>query len=311
MAYFINLLLIFRFGVGAVAKRNSPFINGPHNIVHAVSGRCVGARSTNAVTSLRALMPEASGAYEMSSRNYTELLPPLDKDTYDALKTDIRSRGVITPIIVDEKRNIIDGYHRQKIANELAIECPTITRKGLSEEEKQREAVDLNLHRRHLSAEQRREIVARLNREGRPQREIAQRLGVSQMTVSRDLGAVQSNVSTGNKGSANRRIAGKDGKSYPAKRKIPSSRKKPKLVNFDGFQRAITILGMFDTDLPEASELVARLDDNQKKDMRRQVEVGLFYLEELNTNLQSNVATPVSQGATAGQKPPALFTSRR
>ncbi len=217
----------------------------------------------------------------MNNHTYTEVLPPLDRDTYDTLKADIRLRGIISPIVVDEKRNIIDGYHRHKIANELGVACPSITRKGLTEEEKHREAVDLNLHRRHLTREQRREIIAMLQRQGKPQREIARRLGVSQMTVSRDLGAVQTNGSSEESPPRNKRTIGKDGKSYPAKRKAPAKCNKATLVNFDAFQRALTILGMCDSDLPEPAELIAKLDDRQKKNLQRQVEVGLYYLEEL------------------------------
>ena len=219
----------------------------------------------------------------MSNRRYTEALPPLDRDIYDTLRADIRLRGIISPIIVDEDHNIIDGYHRHRIANELGVECPSITRKGLTEEEKHREAVDLNLHRRHLTREQRQQIVATLSRQGTPQREIARGLGVSQMTVSRDLGTVQTNVSREESSSRNERTIGKDSKSYLAKRKAPAKRNKTTLVNSDGFQRAVTLLGMFDSILPEPTELVKKLDDHQKKNMRRQVEVALHYLVELKT----------------------------
>lgn len=247
----------------------------------------------------------------MSGHRYTELLPPLDKDTHDALQADIRWRGIINPIIVDEEHNIIDGYHRYRIADELGIHCPSITRKGLTEEEKHQEAIDLNLHRRHLTREERREIVAKLNREGSPQREIAERLGVSQMTVSRDLEAVQTNGSAEKKPSPNRRIVGKDGKSYPRKRKSPSSSAKASEANFDIFQRAITMLGIFDTELPEPSKLIGRLSDSQRKDVRRQVEVGLYYLDQLNAMFQIEASNIVTGKTAPASKPRKLLTCQR
>ena len=91
--------------------------------------------------------------------NY-QLLPPLSPDEYDSLKADISERGVLVPIEVDEEGNILDGHHRVQICLELGIESwPRLVRTGLSEEEKRQHARKLNLARRHLNQEQRRDLI--------------------------------------------------------------------------------------------------------------------------------------------------------
>ena len=78
------------------------------------------------------------------------LLPPLDADTYAGLKANIAINGVQVPIVRDEKGYILDGFARAKIAKELGYECPSVTVKGLSEQEKRSQVRALNLARRHL-----------------------------------------------------------------------------------------------------------------------------------------------------------------
>lgn len=80
-----------------------------------------------------------------------QLLPELSGEDYARLRADIAERGVLVPVEVDEHGAILDGHHRQRIAAELGIECPTVTRIGLAEHEKRLHAVSLNLARRHLT----------------------------------------------------------------------------------------------------------------------------------------------------------------
>lgn len=80
-----------------------------------------------------------------------QLLPELAADDYARLRADIAERGVLVPVEVDEHGAILDGHHRQRIADELGVECPTVTRIGMAEHEKRLHAVALNLARRHLT----------------------------------------------------------------------------------------------------------------------------------------------------------------
>jgi DNA modification methylase len=121
------------------------------------------------------------------SRDETKyaLLPPLDVETYAGLKANIAINGVQVPIVRDEKGYILDGFARAKIAKELGYECPSVTVKGLSEQEKRSQVRALNLARRHLDYYAKRQIITDELREnpGRSNRWIAKSLGVNHETV--------------------------------------------------------------------------------------------------------------------------------
>lgn len=123
-----------------------------------------------------------------------QFLPRLSDDEYTALEKSIREHGVQVPITVDENRSIIDGHHRKEIAERLGIECPRRFAMDLSDEQKRTLALSLNLDRRHLNREQKRELVAKslaadpnLSDRGH-----AQRTGVSHPTVAKVRREVES-----------------------------------------------------------------------------------------------------------------------
>jgi len=142
-----------------------------------------------------------------------QLMPPLSQEEYEALKADIAERGVQVPVEYDEQGNILDGHHRVRACKELGIgEWPSVIRRGMSEEGKVEHALALNLSRRHLSREQRQELVVNLRGQGWSLRRIAAKLGVSDFTVRKDIedsGAIKHAPAT---------VTGVDGKQYPATR---------------------------------------------------------------------------------------------
>lgn len=83
-----------------------------------------------------------------------QLLPGLSPEQYAVLKADIEKRGVLVPVEVDQDGNLLDGHHRLKIAAELGIEAPAITRTMESVEERTAYIISLNLKRRHLTPDQ-------------------------------------------------------------------------------------------------------------------------------------------------------------
>ena len=90
-------------------------------------------------------------------------LPPLPYDEFLALRNSIAANGVLVPILVDGHgpvRHIIDGNNRKIIADELGYDCPEIVKEGLTEEEQRLFARCLNLARRHLTQEQKRQIIS-------------------------------------------------------------------------------------------------------------------------------------------------------
>ncbi len=124
---------------------------------------------------------------------FADLLPALPDGELDALRDDIRERGIVVPIVIDEHHNVIDGANRLRIAAELGLRnLPVDIRPGLSRPEKEELAEDLNLHRRHLTREQLREVIgSRLKRTPeQSNRQIAATVGVDHHTVAtvrRDL----------------------------------------------------------------------------------------------------------------------------
>lgn len=92
-----------------------------------------------------------------------QLLPALTDEEYEALKADIALRGVMVPVEYDEAGAILDGHHRVRACEELGVkDWPRIVREGMSEEEKQRHVIALNVARRHLNESQRAMVAARL-----------------------------------------------------------------------------------------------------------------------------------------------------
>jgi ParB-like chromosome segregation protein Spo0J len=113
-----------------------------------------------------------------------QFLPSLNLDEYEALRESIRKYGVIQPVIVDESGVVIDGYHRAKVCKELGIDYPTRVIEGLSEEEKENLSVSLNIKRRHLTKDQKKELALALREQGWTQERIAEVMEVGQQTIS-------------------------------------------------------------------------------------------------------------------------------
>lgn len=118
-----------------------------------------------------------------------QVMPDLTPIEYEALKADIEERGVLVPVEVDETGAILDGHHRVKAWQELRSEgvnlpdYPRMIRTGLTEEQKRNHARSLNVLRRHLSREQRDEVMRAMRADGMTYQEIADRVGVSYGTV--------------------------------------------------------------------------------------------------------------------------------
>lgn len=125
---------------------------------------------------------------QLDPHPYALLLPSLTQEEYAALKADIAKHGILYPVICDEANRVLDGVHRVRIAGELSIEPPVSRHEGLSDERKMHLAVGLNMRRRHLDADRRRELVRRLHDEGGlSRRKISSITGWSKSTVDRDL----------------------------------------------------------------------------------------------------------------------------
>lgn len=111
-------------------------------------------------------------------------MPRLSPEEYSDLEQDIVENGVQVPIMVDPEGTIIDGHHRDEIARKHDLHCPrrVIEGDGLKLRSM---AYSLNLHRRHLNREQKRDLISQSLADD-PQlsnREHARRTGASTTTV--------------------------------------------------------------------------------------------------------------------------------
>lgn len=151
-----------------------------------------------------------------------QLFSVLEPATKAALTESIKRFGVLVPVVRDQHGNVLDGHHRQEIADELGVKYRVDVINTASEEEAQEIAVTLNADRRQLTPEQRRQVVAALatqvDHHGvgvHSPNAIADALGVDLRTVQRDI----SELTPERKLPEKRR--GLDGKVRPATRPAP------------------------------------------------------------------------------------------
>ncbi len=115
-----------------------------------------------------------------------QVMPALSDDEYAALREDVVERGIVVPVVVDQHGRLLDGHHRRRIADELQVDCPIEVHQVTDDEDARQAALALNLARRHLTREQRRELIAReaADRPSDSDRAITRRLGCSPTTVA-------------------------------------------------------------------------------------------------------------------------------
>jgi transposase-like protein len=148
-----------------------------------------------------------------------QVMPALSAEEYAALKADIEEHGVLVPVEYDDEGNILDGFHRVQICQELGLDWPKVVRQDLTDAQKLEHAWTLNLARRHLSREQKQRIAIRLRRDGWTQERIAQTLSVSPATISMWL----TEFINSDELAASTHITGRDGKRYPTRKVHRSS----------------------------------------------------------------------------------------
>jgi ParB-like chromosome segregation protein Spo0J len=184
---------------------------------------------------------------------FRDRLPPLSPTEYEELKADIAKRGIITPIVGykipvngaktkdhDTEVVVIDGANRVQIAAALGIPDRAATACGrdpiptayvgcrCTEQptQKQPEALadDLNLHRRHLTPEQRREYIAKVlkDKPQRSNRQVAAQTGTDHKTV----GAVRVKLEATGEIPQLQGTEGRNGKVRPARQQAkPAARR--------------------------------------------------------------------------------------
>src|SRR5262249_58054128 len=112
-----------------------------------------------------------------------------------------------------------DDTDRETIADDIGYDFPAIAQEGFSEDEKRTLARALNLARRQLTQEQKRQLVADQLREtpDRSNRWVGKQLGVHHATVA----SVRAEMEGTGQIIQFERTVGEDGKARPAARQPP------------------------------------------------------------------------------------------
>ena len=94
---------------------------------------------------------------------YATLLPAMSEEELEAMKEDIRTNGIHTPIVMHGGK-ILDGRHRYEAAISIGMDIKDIPFTELPKsEDPMSYAVGANLHRRHLNPSQRALVVAKFS----------------------------------------------------------------------------------------------------------------------------------------------------
>lgn len=132
-------------------------------------------------------LPEIPEFLNRAETSRFQTLPALSAEDYVALKNDIKERGVMVPVEYDQHWNIIDGHHRVRACKELGItEWPQKVRTYDDDTARLRQALKLNIARRHLDSPTKRALIETVLRDGPTQsdRTIAKQVGASNKTVA-------------------------------------------------------------------------------------------------------------------------------
>ncbi|MFL6423248.1 MAG: ParB N-terminal domain-containing protein, partial [Nitrososphaeraceae archaeon] len=104
-------------------------------------------------------MTEVTATKITINQEYSDLVPPLSAEEYESLKQSIKQNGLWVPITVNSQSVILDGHHRFKACQEIAIEPKRVTKDFPDKLHEQIFVIDSNLQRRHLNNFQRTELA--------------------------------------------------------------------------------------------------------------------------------------------------------
>ena len=142
------------------------------------------------------------------------ILPPLPDAEYQALRDSIEEIGVQVPLLITSDGRIIDGHERLCVCLELGLDrYPMRILGGMTEAERRERAIRINAERRHLTRQQRRELLESVIRAdpARSTRDLADLLRVAPRTVGRARAALVAGGSIDPPDCTQ----GRDGKVYP------------------------------------------------------------------------------------------------
>lgn len=151
---------------------------------------------------------------------YGRAVRPLTDREYADLRASIEEkRRIEAAVLVDRKKNVVDGKHRLMIADELGLEhVPIVVMDTDDQEYLHRMAEDLNACRRQFTRKQ----IAELKRRRQARAEAKRAAGMSLRQIAEEEGVtyttIQKDLEDSEEGQALEKVRGKDGALRPAKK---------------------------------------------------------------------------------------------
>lgn len=142
-----------------------------------------------------------------------QVMPQPSAEDYKTLEESIIEHGVLEPVLYDAEGNILDGHTRVEICQSLGlVDWPKVVMRDLTETEKLEIAYDKNLARRHLTMQQKRNLIKTrlIANPALSNERIGNMLQVSGNTVR----AVRKRLEEGSQIARVEKRVGADGKSY-------------------------------------------------------------------------------------------------
>jgi hypothetical protein len=90
---------------------------------------------------------------------FAKLFPPMEGEEFDALVADIKAHGLREPIVITHDDQVLDGRNRESACIEAGVKPLYRLFDG---GDPLAFVISANIHRRHLTAEKKREIIAEL-----------------------------------------------------------------------------------------------------------------------------------------------------
>jgi hypothetical protein len=209
---------------------------------------------------------------------FSKMFPPITDEDFDKLVEDIKKWGLLQPIIVYQDK-ILDGNNRYRACLQARIKPRFLELVEVSDASAQRYVISANIHRRHLSPDQRRALLAELIKADPSQsnRLIAATAKVSHHTVGDVRGELETTgqiaqlqTTTGADGKSRKKKGGKGkGKSGGEKEKITYQ----KVVNAKTALNAYNVL--------EEHLLDALRDIEEQSDLSQADDCGRRTIEKL------------------------------
>jgi ParB-like chromosome segregation protein Spo0J len=220
----------------------------------------------------------------LEAHEFAKLFPPLSEDDFKALVADIKANGLRQHIVCYQGK-ILDGNNRYRACLQAGIEPELVDLECSDDGVAQAFVISANIHRRHLSPEQRREIIATLLKAfpTLSNRQIAAQAKADHKTV----GAVRAGMEATGEIPQSNATTGADGKARKRKGKprAGGAKGEKEKITYQKVVNAKTALNAYG--VLEEHLLDALQDVNDKTDLSQADEVAQATIEKLQDKLSA------------------------